>query len=424
MNPILARFQDQPALIEESQGAWLEACLSQVMNRLPEIERAAASGDQDDFWRDGMSWVRPYVVKNGILHIPVKGVLLNDFPYALGNWATGYEYIWAAVKRGVDDSDVKGIALIINSGGGLVSGNWDCVDRIYSVRDRKPMRSFAAEHAYSAAYNIFAAPGKGTGTVARTGGVGSIGVVVTHFEMSRMLDEAGITVKIIRSKPGKMEANPYEKLSEGAQERIQERVGEFHKQFVAMVARNRGMDEGAVDKTGALTFMAHQAIENGLADDIGAPDDAITAFEASLQQGEGEMAEITQAEMDAAVAAATAAAKADGTKEGSASAIARINAIIDSDAGKKRPTAALNAALKTSMSADEATAFLATLPEEKAVEPAPSAGVPAAIFTAAMDNTANPNVGANAGDDKNKNPADADRALIQSFGLAGFKDKE
>lgn len=428
MNPILANFQDQPALIDEGYSGWLQACLSAVAARLPEIERADASGEQDDFWREGMSWLRPYVVKNGILFVPVKGVLLNDFPYAYGSWATGYEYIWQAVKRGVADPDVKGIALVINSGGGMVSGNWDLVDRIYAARSQKPIRAFAAEHAYSAAYNIAASASHIT--VARTGGVGSIGVVVTHYELSRAFEDAGITINIIRSKPDKMEGNPYEALSEGARERIQERVDEFHQQFVAMVARNRGMEAAAVDKTDAHTFMAQQAIENGLADSIGALDDAITAFEASLQQGDREMADIKQADHDAAVATATAAGKAEGkaegVKEGAASAIERINAIIGSDAGKARPTAALNAALKTSMSADEANAFLATLPVEKANEaPAPGAGAPAGMLAAAMDGSKNPDVDAgDGGDDDKKSKVEQDRALIAGFGLAGFKDKE
>ncbi|RWO06276.1 MAG: hypothetical protein EOS07_21795 [Mesorhizobium sp.] len=106
MNPILARFQDQPALIDEGHSAWLEGCLTAVAERLDEIEKAGAS---DGFWfsdDDYRSRYRPYVVKNGILHVPVKGVLLNDFPFTVGGYATGYEYIWQAIKRGLDDSMV------------------------------------------------------------------------------------------------------------------------------------------------------------------------------------------------------------------------------------------------------------------------------------------------------------------------------
>ncbi|MER9522504.1 S49 family peptidase [Mesorhizobium sp. M0292] len=384
MNPIFARLQDQPALIDEGQGAWLQSSLLALGARMDEIDKMTAESAAADFWfsdDDYRSRYRPYVVKNGILHIPVKGVLLNDFPWAYGAYATGYEYIYQAVKRGVEDSNVKGIAYIVNSGGGLVSGNFDLVDRLFAFRGKKPIRGFA-EHAYSAAYNIISAADDIT--VSRSGGVGSIGVVVVAIEYSKMLEASGITVNIIRSNPGKMEGNQYEKLSEGARERIQERVDAFHEQFVASVARNRAMSADAVEATKSHTFMAQQAIDNGLADEIGALDDAITAFEATFSEGDEQMADFTQADLDTAVAAAlvkgTADGKAEGAKEGAATALARINAIIGSDAAKTRPMAALNAALKTSMSADEAGAFLATLAEESK----PTAGAPAGMLKDAM----------------------------------------
>ncbi|TGT90928.1 MULTISPECIES: S49 family peptidase [unclassified Mesorhizobium] len=381
MNPIIAQFQDQPALIDEGQGAWLQTLLSAFGERMGVIEKAGAEKADDNFWYasdDWRSYLRPYVVKNGILHVPVKGLLLNDFPYAYGAWATGYEYIYQAIKRGVEDTNVKGIALVVNSGGGMVSGNFDLVDKIYAFRGKKPIRGFAAEHAYSAAYNIISASDHIT--VARTGGVGSIGVVVVAVEYSKMLEEAGITVNIIRSQPDKMEGNPYEKLSEGARERIQERVDAFHEQFAASVARNRDMSVEAVNATGARTFMAQQAIDNGLADEIGALDDAITAFGATLSEGDEQMAELTQVDLDNSKAAGKAEGLAEGIKQGAAEAMARISAILGSDAGKTRPTAALNAALKTSMSADEAGAFLATLGEESK----PTAGAPEGMLRDAM----------------------------------------
>ncbi|OQM75590.1 S49 family peptidase [Manganibacter manganicus] len=411
MNPILARFQDQPALIDEGWARQLESHLVKASVLLDTAEKA---GDSDDFWRDGMSWARPYVVKNGILHVPVKGVLLNDFPYAFGDWATGYEYIFQAVKRGVDDSNVKGIALVVNSGGGMVAGNFDLVDRLYALRGTKPIRGFATEHAYSAAYNIIAASEHVT--VARTGGVGSIGVVVTQFEYSKLLDDAGVKVNIIRSKPDKMEGNPYEALSEGARERIQERVDKFHGDFVAMVARNRGMSKEAVDSTDAHTFMAQQAIENGLADEVGALDDAITAFEATISEGDETMADLTQADLDAAVASAvetaSASARAEGAAAGATAERERITAILNHDNAKDRPKAALAAALDTDMSVEQAGKFLGNLNAEAA--PQTGAGAPEGMLKAAMIGSQNPNVVA--GNDEETEMSRAEKTLAMVGG--------
>lgn len=446
MNPIMAQFNDQPALIEEGRSAWLEACLNSVSAKAAEFEKMdAASASDGDFWPspdDYRSYFRPYIVKDGILHVPVKGVLLNNFPYSYGNSATGYEYIWEAVKRGVDDSSVKGIALVIDSGGGLVSGNFALVDKIFAVRGRKPIRSFASEHAYSAAYSI-ASVGDDI-TVARTGGVGSIGVVVVHMEYSKMLEASGITTTILRSNPDKMEGNPYESLSKGAQERIMERVSEFHSQFVALVARNRGMSEDAVSALTSRTYLPNQAIDNGLADQIGNFDDAITAFVATINsEGDEQMADYTQAQLDEkvalAVAAATATAKADGVTEGKtagrAEEAARISTILDSEEAKLRPSAA-RMMVNLGVSADQAKVELAKLPEEKTVAPAPkgvvitTGGAPKGMLKAAMAGETQPDIiaGADAdeGDGRLTPEAQAaeDATLLRGFGMATTKIHE
>ncbi|MGA1831683.1 S49 family peptidase [Rhizobium wenxiniae] len=435
MNAILARFQDTTALVDESRSAWLEACAEMGAEKFAEIEKAAAN--DNGFWLHEDDWrsrFRPYVVKNGILYVPVKGLLVNDFPWTIGSWITGYEYIYQAVKRGRDDSDVKGIVLVIDSGGGMVSGNWDLVDFIFESRSVKPIRAVAAEHAYSAAYNIAAATSHIT--VARTGGVGSIGVIITHFERSEMLKQMGIKVNLIRSKPGKMQGNSLEPLSEDARKHFEEQVNELHAQFVAMVARGRGMSEEAVDATDAKTFMARQAVELGLADATGTIDDAVTAFEATFsQEGDEPMADINQADHEAAVNTARTeghtAGAAEGSKKGAADMRARIEAIVSSDEGKKRPAMALKLATGekfASLDAETAIGMLADMPEEKAAstEAKPNgAGAPAGMLKAAMDGIEQPNISADgSGDDKPTNQAEQDRALINAFGLAGFDGKK
>lgn len=432
-NALLMQFHDQPALIEEGRGSWLAACLGKVEEASAEIVKIEASKD-NEFWfsdDDYRSFYRPYKVKDGILHVPVKGVLMNNFPYALGNWATGYEYIFAAVKRGMEDSDVKGIALIVDSGGGLVSGNFDLNDKLFAFRGRKPMRAYASEHAYSAAYSI--ASVADSITVARTGGVGSIGVVVVHMEYSKMLENAGITTTIIRSKPGKMEGNSYEVLSKDAQERIQARVDEFDSQFVAIVARNRAMSAEKVHATNAQTFMAQEAIDNGLADEIGSFDDAITAFVATLEEGDEPMAETySKADLDAAVAAAVAEATATAsatakTEALSAGAVAertRMSAIMDSEEAKERPAAA-RMMVNLGVDAEQAKAELAKLPKETAATETTTttAGAPKGMLQAAMRGTEQPNIsadGGEGGDEADPKAAQAaeDAALLRAYGMS------
>jgi signal peptide peptidase SppA len=433
VNPILARFQDEPALLEPGSQAWFESCVSHAADTLAEIEKRPEVA-HSNFWPEAGSWMslyRPYNVSKGVLMVPVKGVLLKDFPYADGGYATGYEYIAEAMKRGMDDDDVKGIALLIDSPGGMVSGNFDLVDKMYGMRGQKPVQAFAADSAYSAAYSIASSADKIT--VSRSGGVGSIGVVTTHVDYSKMMEERGIKVTFIFAGKHKVDGNPYEPLPEAVRGKIQERIDALYGEFVSIVARNRDMDEKAVRKTEADTFMAADAIELGLADEAGSFEDAFTAFAASLNftEEDTEMANenkagITEDALALAVATATAEGRAAGQKE----AMDRINAIIGSDAAKTRTTAALNAALKTNMPAEEAVQFLATLPEEKPVAAQPTqpqgAGAPAGMLAAAMAGTEQPQLGAGAeGSQKSeKTTAQETVELAKAYGLSGFVENK
>ena len=438
MNPFLAIFNNEPALLEPSMQAVFEACVQKTgefaaMMEAKGVQVAAAAGSEG-FWFPEGDWrqaYRPYKVANGILSIPVEGVLLNKFPWAIG-YATGYEYIHQAMLRGMADDSVKGIALVIDSPGGMVSGNFDLVDRMFAMRGEKPIKAFASDSAYSAAYSIASAADKIS--VSRSGGVGSVGVVTTHVDYSGALADAGIKVTFIFAGKHKVDGNSYEPLPEDVRTKIQGRIDALYADFVSIVARNRDMDEKAVRATEADTFMASEAIENGLADEAGAFEDAFAAFTANVNSNDEDsaMADQTKAQItEEALAAAEAAAKsagfAEGEAKGYADAMTRINAIIGSDEGKKRPNAALNAALKTSMKVEEATAFLATLAEEGKPEAKPQgAGAPTGMFSESMDKTKNPNVKAEGDDDQDEEQAKvAGRsALIRSAGLPGFKSKE
>jgi signal peptide peptidase SppA len=410
-NPLIARFANEPSLIAPGTEDRFQALLESASNHPVMVELQNRKGDEQaegggDFWTELgprlSAILRPYEVQDGILRIPVRGVLLDNFPYALFDWATGYEYIAQAYRRGMDDSNVKGIALVIDSPGGMVAGCFDCVDKMYERRDEKPVRAFAAEHAYSAAYAIFSVASHGT--VARTGGVGSIGVVTAHVDVSEALEKAGLKVTFIFAGAHKVDGNPYEPLPAEVKARIQQRIDDLYGIFVSTVARNRGLEEQAVRDTEALTFSASQAKSNGLADEIGALDDALAAFAVDLSnpQGDEEMsnqdssAAATQTAIDEAVAAANATAETQRTEAVAAAVTAereRISAILGSDEAKGREALASHLALETNTAADAAVAILGKSPKADAE----GGNTP---FDNSMESSGNPEVGATGGDDQ------------------------
>lgn len=322
-----------------------------------------------DFWPRQGSWMsgyRPYVVKDGVLQVPIKGMLLNGFPYAFGEWATGYEYIRAAIERGLEDPQVQSFAFHVNSGGGMVTGCFDAADDVYRARSLKGSVAWVNDHAYSAAYALACAAN--TIMVSRTGGVGSIGVVTYHMDVSALYESAGVKKTYIFKGKHKVDGNEAEALPSDVKARIEERLEVAYTEFVRTVARNRGLSEKAVRDTEALTYTPSAAVEVGLADKIGAYGDVFLADVAETSDdGDDEMAETkaekiySQADLDSAVAAhteAAVAAHAEGLAAGAAAERTRIDTILGSEEAKTRPVAARQVAFKTAMSTDDAKVFL------------------------------------------------------------------
>lgn len=436
-NHWITRFAGEPALVEPGKAARFDACLAQLAAHPRAAELMSTM--EGDFWQDDAGWCRPYVVVDGILQIPVKGVLLNNFPYQLYDWATGYEYIEAAFTRGCGDfatGAVRGIAFIGDTPGGMVAGCFDAVDRMVAMKEKVgvPVRAFAHESLYSAGYAI--ATVADHVTVSRTGGVGSIGVVTSHLDVSGAMDKAGLKFTYIASDPSKVEGNPYEALSDDAKARIQARIDELYSVFVAAVSRSRGLAESVIrNGLKAYTYTATQAVSNGLADDVGSLEDATSAFaeyldDPSETQGEESMSTPDKPVVDQAAAIETAVAAAVAAEQAKAATAAAEavaadracqTAITGSDEAKGRESLASHIALNTDMSVDDAVKMLAASPKVSAEH------VPGADFGAAMDGTRNPDVGGNdaGGDPDADAKAKADGAdivaLVGSLGLRGFK---
>jgi signal peptide peptidase SppA len=442
-NPLIARFAGEPTFVEPSQVTRFEACLNAVVAHAHSHEMMSADSPDEPFWPEPDSWkaqLRPYIVRDGILQIPVKGALLHNFSYALFDWATGYEYIWQAFKRGAADfaiGQIKGIALVCDTPGGMAAGCFDARDKMLALKDETgvPVAGFAHEAAYSAGYAIITVADPGQIAVSRTGGVGSIGVVTGHLDVSGAMEKAGLKFTYISAGEGKTDGNPYEALSPEAKARTQARIDEMYGIFVAAVARSRSLEESVIRETlGAHCYTATQAVSNGLADTVGSFEDAVSAFADFLDApsdnpGDEEMttqvATVDQAVHESAVAAArneaTEAGRAAGVVEGAAAERTRIAAIMALPEAKDRATLATHLAMTTSMSAEDAKGILAASAIEKAAAPEATGQ---SGFDTAMQN-GNPDVGADGGPGGKNADADAQTndvlALIRGAGLPGFK---
>jgi HK97 family phage prohead protease len=184
-----------------------------------------------------------------------------------------YSKIGAQLAAAVADPAVKGIVVDIDSPGGEVSGCFDLSDKIREAAAEKPIYAVSNEIMFSAAYALGCAATRLY--VGRTAGMGSIGVIITHCDMSEADKMNGLKYTMITSGSRKADFSPHKALSDEAYATLKSDVDRCAAIFFATVARNRNLSIDAVAAQEAGLFFGADAITAGLADQIGGLEDAL-----------------------------------------------------------------------------------------------------------------------------------------------------
>lgn len=208
-------------------------------------------------------------VEGSVAVVEVKGSLINGsagFMRLYG--ALGYDDIREALTDALADKNVKSIMLRVDSGGGQVAGCQELGNYIREVDAQKPVVAHTDTAMCSAAYWLGSSAR--TVTAGSTAIVGSIGVLIVHQEISKMMADQGVTTTVIRSGKYKAIANRFEPLSDLAKEEMQAQVDDLDQTFTAYVADRRGVSvEVARRKMGqGREFLGARAVDAGLVDKL------------------------------------------------------------------------------------------------------------------------------------------------------------
>nr|DAT05901.1 MAG TPA: hypothetical protein [Caudoviricetes sp.] len=341
--------------------------------------------------------------------IPVFGALVNRFNATYG-FITGYNYIKNAIATALEDESVDSIILDINSGGGEVAGCFETVDYIKAARTQKEIHAVVDSSCYSAAYAIASACTSIKATP--SSGIGSVGVVAMHASYEKKLENEGISVTFIKAGEHKVDGNPYEKLSDSVKADMQKRIDATYHDFVSLVGANRSLAVEDVVKTQAACYTAQEAKSIGLIDDVISVEGAVKLITEGRMSKEntGQVASVTSTEPQAQTPQAPVA-QVDANAERS-----RIQSIITAEAAKNNSKLAHHLAFNTNMSVEDAVQTLAAAAQD-IKEPVTADKSVAAVnlLADAMDKTAQPNIGADAGDVSEANKLAADIDAVANF---------
>lgn len=177
------------------------------------------------------------------------------------------------IARIARDDSAKALIVAINSPGGTVVGGETLYRHLRDVAANKPVVAVMGTLATSGGYMA----ALGADYIVAHGGTvtGSIGVILQSTDITGLLARLGIEAEAIKSAPLKAVPNPLEPLTEKGREATRAVVMDMFDQFVALVAKRRGMsaDEVRAVSDGRI-FTGRQALAVRLVDALGGMEEA------------------------------------------------------------------------------------------------------------------------------------------------------
>lgn len=213
-----------------------------------------------------------------VVRVPIKGtIMLGDGDGVFSSAAGTADLALAAIRRATNDSEVKGLILDVDSGGGGITASeiiYNALEEFRAADEDRVVVALFGDVAASGAYYVAAASDC---IVAHpTTMTGSIGVLLQTWNIKELAGKIGVRDVTIKSGKNKDLLNPFEDLNPEQTKMLQDVIDELHSRFVGIVASGRELPEEQVRALAdGRVFSATQAVELGLVDEIGHWQDAV-----------------------------------------------------------------------------------------------------------------------------------------------------
>lgn len=218
----------------------------------------------------------------------IKGVISES------NDSYNQEWILSTIKNLQEDTNNRGIVLVINSpGGGVYQADevFLALEK-YKKETERPVYAYFTSLAASGGYYVGCAADYIMAN--RNSLTGSIGVIAGQFtDLTGLMEKWGIKSTTIHSGRNKLMGNFNEPMTQEQQEIMQSIADECYEQFTDIVAESRGLSKEEVYKLAdGRIYTASQAKEASLINSIGTLDELIE----TMQRKEFDFAEYETAD--------------------------------------------------------------------------------------------------------------------------------
>ncbi len=193
-----------------------------------------------------------------------------------------------AIKRAASDQEVRAILIEIDSPGGGITASDVVYHELRQFRaSREDRMVVALLHDMAASGGYYVALAANRIVAHPTTITGSIGVLMKSLNLRDLAGKMGVRDVTIKSGDNKDLLNPLGEMSPDQLAMLQQVVDALHNRFVGLVAENRNLPEEQVRALAdGSIFLADEAREAGLIDEIGYAGDADDALAEMLDTDE------------------------------------------------------------------------------------------------------------------------------------------
>ena len=187
---------------------------------------------------------------------------------------TGDQKTLDLLKEVNEADQVKAVILRIDSPGGTTAGSEAIYEAVRKISAKKPVVAVMDTVAASGGYITALAADR---IVARGNTItGSIGVIFSFPEVSKLLDTVGIRMEELKSGDLKAEPSPYRPVTEKARAVSMEMVRDGYDWFTGLVAERRQLPmERVRELSDGRVYTGRQAVAAKLIDELGGEETAV-----------------------------------------------------------------------------------------------------------------------------------------------------
>ncbi len=212
-----------------------------------------------------------------ILVVPIRG-MMADSPRdsLLRSRPSVVQEVVSQLRKAEEDEDIKALLLQVDSPGGTVTASDLLYHEIMRYKEHTGVKVVAALMGIAASGGYYVALPADAIVAHPTTITGSIGVVFIKPKVEGLMEKVGFEVEVEKSGRHKDMGSPFRRSTAEEREITQSLIDGLAERFLRLVEAHRTLDPGALESAAsARIYLAGEAMEMGLVDQVGYLDDAI-----------------------------------------------------------------------------------------------------------------------------------------------------